>query len=260
MYPFIGPVPAYAIFYVGGIILHFVIARRIARRAGLKRRVWLAASVCYLLAMTLGAKVLFDLRHSDFNLAALLTVDRWTRGGLWGGLLAYFPLALPCALLLSERRAAAMDLVAASVPIPWIAAKLGCLLNGCCYGKACSLPWAITFPEGARGAPAGVPLHPTQLYEIGVMAILLAVFRLFASDRWRGTKPLWFVLIYGLGRALTDLLRGDMEYDARVGSLTTTQRICLGAAAGAAVVLAIVWRSRSSGGPALSLRQNAGQR
>lgn len=259
MYPFIGPVPAYAIFYVGGIILHFVIARRIARRTGLKRRVWIAASVCYLLAMTLGAKVLFDLHHSDSNLAALLTIDRWTRGGLWGGLLAYFPLAMACALLLSERKAAALDLVAASAPIPVIAAKLGCLLNGCCYGRPCSLPWAITFPEGARGAPAGVPLHPTQLYEIGVMVILLAAFRVLASDRWRGTKPLWFLLIYGAGRALTDLLRGDMEYDARIGSLTTAQRICLGAAAGAAVVLAIMWRSRSSTDRAPSLEQDAGQ-
>lgn len=259
MCPFIGPVPAYAVFYVGGIILHFVIARRIAQRSGLKRRVWIAASVCYLLAMTLGAKVLFDLRHSDFNLAALLTVDRWTRGGLWGGLLAYFPLALACTLLLSERRAAAMDLVAGSVPIPLIAAKLGCLFNGCCYGKACSLPWAITFPEGARGAPAGTPLHPTQLYEIGVMAILLAVFRVFASDRWRGRKPLWFLLIYGVGRALTDLLRGDTEYGEFAGSLTTTQRICLGAAAGAAVILAIVWPSRSSTDRTPSLEQDTGQ-
>ncbi len=258
MCPFIGPVPAYAIFYVGGIILHFVIGRRIARRTGLKRRVWLAASVCYLLAMTLGAKVLFDLRHSDLNLAALVTVERWTRGGLWGGLLAYFPVALPCVLLLSERKAAALDLVAASAPIPVIAAKLGCLLNGCCYGKSCSLPWAITFPEGARGAPAGVPLHPTQLYEIGVMVILLAAFRGFDSDRWRGTKPLWFVLICGVGRALTDILRGDMEYDARIGSLTMAQRICLGAAAGAAVVLVIVWRSRSCTHRALSQEQDAG--
>jgi phosphatidylglycerol:prolipoprotein diacylglycerol transferase len=259
MYPFIGPVPAYAIFYVGGIILHFVVGRRIANRAGLKRRVWIAASVCYLVSMTLGAKILFDLSVSDFDLSELLTVRRWTRGGLWGGLLAYFPLAILCVLLLSERKAAALDLVATAVPIPWIMAKLGCLFNGCCYGKPSSLPWAITFPEGARGAPAGVPLHPMQLYEIAVMLILLAVFSLLSPDRWRGTKVLWFLLIYGVGRALTDFLRGDMERSLPLGSLTMTQRICLGAAAGAMVLLVIVWRTRSSGRPALSLEQDVGQ-
>lgn len=144
--------------------------------------------------------------------------------------------------------------------MPMIAAKLGCLLNGCCWGRPCSLPWAMTFPERARGASAGAPLHPTQLYEIGVMAVLLAVFRLFASDGWQRTKPLWFVLIYGMGRTMTDLLRGDMEYDARFGSLTTTRRICPGAAGGAvAVVLAILWRSRSCANRAPSLEPDVGR-
>lgn len=240
-----GSIPTYGILYFLGIALHFPIARRLARRWGLKRRVWLATSLCYLIGMTGGAKILFDLHHSQFELAALLSLPHWTQGGMWGGMLAYFVLAIPLALLLTRRRRAALDLVAVSIPIPYIMAKLGCLLNGCCYGKPCSLPWAITFPEAARGAPAGVPLHPTQLYEVALMLVLLAVFTALRSDRWCGTKLLWFLLLYGLGRAVTDTLRGEAD-PAFLGPLTLTQLVCVAMATVALALLAIVrWKTNA---------------
>ncbi len=241
MWPKIGPVPTYGILYLTSIILYFVVSRRLAKRHGLKRRVWMVAGVCYLLGMTLGAKVLFDLRHDILNLSALFRVEHWLRGGLWGGLLAYFALAIPAVLLLSRRRLAALDLLALTIPIPWIAAKLGCLLNGCCHGRPCSLPWAIIFPEGARNAPPGVLLHPTQLYEIGIMLFILFVFARLGSDRWRGTRLLWFLLLYGFGRAAADFFRGDAEGYLYPGWLTLTQLLCIIASVVALLVLAFLF-------------------
>jgi phosphatidylglycerol:prolipoprotein diacylglycerol transferase len=229
----------YGVCHLVGLIVYFLVARRSARRLALKRRVWIATGVCYLLGMTVGAKVLFDLRHNLFELAALLDLEHYRAGGLWGGLPAYFALAVPLALLLTKRRRAALDLVAVSVPLPWIMGKIGCLCNGCCYGRACSLPWAITFPEGARGAPAGVPLHPTQLYEVAIMLGMLGLFAMLRSDRWRGTKLLWFLLVYGLGRAATDFLRGDSDAPS-LGPLTLTQAICVATAAAALLILLLV--------------------
>jgi len=228
--------------YLVGILLHFVLSRRIARRYGLKRRVWLTVSICYLLGMIVGAKVLYDIRSGQLDLPALLQAEHWTDGGLWGGLLAYFALAVPLALLLSRQRASALDLVAVTIPIPWIAAKLGCFLNGCCYGRPCSLPWAVTFPEGARGAPPGVPVHPTQLYEVTLMLAMLLLFARLRSDRWRGTKLLWFLVVYGLGRTATDFLRGDTEGPLYLGPMSLTQWLCVGAAIGALGALALLSR------------------
>ncbi len=237
MWPRIGSIPTYGIVYLLGIALHFVLSWRIARHYGLQRRVWLTVSFCYLLGMIVGAKILFDIRHGTLNLSLLLQAKHWTCGGLWGGLLAYFALAVPAAVLLSARRQAALDLVALTLPIPWMFAKLGCLLNGCCYGRPTSLPWAVTFPPGARNAPVGVPVHPTQLYEIGIMLILLSVFFALRSDRWQGTKLVWFLLIYGLGRAATDFLRGDTEGHLYSGLLSLTQILSGFAAAVALIVL-----------------------
>ena len=243
MWPAIGPIPTFGILYFIGIAVHFCVSWRVARRYGLERRVWITVSLCYLLSMLVGAKLLYDIRHGVLDLAALVSPRHYLQGGLWGGLLAYFVLAVPFAVLLTKQRRAALDLIALSLPIPWMIAKLGCLLNGCCYGRACSLPWAITFPAASTAAPAGIRLHPTQVYEMALMGLLILVFGMLRRRHWRGTMLLWFLIIYGFGRAVTDLFRGDMDRYIYIGPVTLTQLICL--AQGIIAFSAVIWyRSR----------------
>jgi len=241
MWPRIGPIPTFSIFYSIGILCHYLVSFLLARRLGLRRRVWIAASVCYNFGMIIGAKALYDIQHTQLDLGALLSIRHYMQGGLWGGLLPYLCISVPLVLLLSKRRLAALDLIALSIPIPWIFAKLGCLFNGCCYGKACSLPWAVTFPEGARGAPAGIPLHPTQIYEILVVLCILVVFMILKRRWGSGTMLLWFLALYGLGRAVTEVWRGDTEHHLYIGPLTLSQLICLAAAGISILTLFLHW-------------------
>ncbi len=237
MWPRLGSFPTFGLLYSVSILSHFVISYLIARRLGLRHRVWTVVSICYKVGMTFGAKALYDLQHGQFNLQALCSMKHYLRGGLWGGLLAYLMLAAPLAFILAKRKRAALYLVALSIPIPWIFAKMGCLLNGCCYGKPSSLPWAITFPERAVGAPAGIALHPTQIYEILIMVGVLAIFRILKRERWQGTMLLWLLILYGLGRAVTELWRGDLEHDVHIGPLTLSQLLCLVAVGVSAIML-----------------------
>ncbi len=78
------------------------------------------------------------------------------------------------------------------------------------------------------------------------MVIVLLVFRALRSDRWRGTKLLWFLALYGLGRATTDFLRGDTDSVFYIGPLTITQLICLAAAAAALATLMVVYQRDTS--------------
>ena len=41
------------------------------------------------------------------------------------------------------------DVIAPSMVLGLAIGRLGCLLNGCCYGGQCDLPWAMTFPYGS---------------------------------------------------------------------------------------------------------------
>ena len=241
MCPRIGPVPTYGVLYGISILSYFLIACLIARRLGLRHRVWIVAGICYMEGMTVGAKLLYDIQRAPFDLRALLSIRHYMQEGLWGGLLAYFVLAVPLVLLLAKHRRAALDLVALSIPVPWIFVKLACLFHGCCYGTKCSLPWAITFPEGAAGAPAGIPLHPTQIYEILVVVCILVFFKILKYERWQGTMLLWFLILYGLGRAATEIFRGDFDHHLYVGPLTLSQLICL-VAAGVSILLLFLWR------------------
>ena len=237
MWPEIGPVRTYTIFYILSAVSHLIICSKIAGRWNLRRRVWIVVGFCYFAGMTFGAKILYDIVNGIFDFRALLSLRHYMQGGVWGGLLAYGILAVPLVLILAKNKRSALDLVAMSIPIPWILAKLGCLFNGCCFGKECPMPWAIVFPQGARGAPAGVPLHPTQIYEILVALCVLIVFKKLKYERWRGAMLLWFLALYGFGRAVTELFRGDFDHHLYIGPITLSQLVCLTAAAAAAIVL-----------------------
>ncbi len=80
--------------------------------------------------------------------------------------------------------------------------RIGCFLNGCCYGKPSDLPWAVRFPE--------LPylVHPTQLYE-AVYDLALFAFLLVRRKRARfeGEIALLYFLLYGLGRYFIEFLR-----------------------------------------------------
>jgi phosphatidylglycerol:prolipoprotein diacylglycerol transferase len=56
--------------------------------------------------------------------------------------------------------------------------RIGCFLVGDDYGRPTSLPWGVAFPRGLP--PTDVPVHPTQLYEAIVLAILTVLLL-----RWR---------------------------------------------------------------------------
>jgi len=239
MWPRIGPIPTFSIFYSVGILSHYLISCLLARRLGLRHRVWIAVSVCYNFGMIFGAKALYDIQHTQFDFGAMLSISHYIQGGLWGGLLAYLCLSVPLVLVLSKRRRTALDLIALSIPIPWIFAKLGCLFNGCCYGRECSMPWAITFPEGTAGAPAGIPLHPVEIYEILVVLCILFVFTILKRRWGSGTMLFWFLILYGLGRAATEMWRGDTDHHLYIGPLTLSQLICLAAAGVSILVLCL---------------------
>ena len=242
MWPMLGPIKSYGPVYLAGIVLHLVLALVWARRLRLRGYLALVVSTCYLFGMIVGAKILFDIRAGGFSPGRLLTAEHWLQGGMWGGPLAYLAVAVPLMLMFSGNRRAAVDLVALAAPLPMLIAKVACLCNGCCYGKPSSLPWGISFPRGGSATPAGVPLHPTQIYEMLVLAVAAVVLARVNRPFWRGTLLLWFLAVYGLGRAAVECLRGDFKPDGFAGPLSHSQWLCLAASGVSAVVLAVCHR------------------
>ncbi|RKY84634.1 prolipoprotein diacylglyceryl transferase, partial [candidate division KSB1 bacterium] len=58
------------------------------------------------------------------------------------------------------------DIIAVPIAFGIFVTRIGCFLNGCCFGIPCELPWAVKFPlESPAGYMfPGIRIHPTQLY------------------------------------------------------------------------------------------------
>lgn len=242
MHPRFGSLEAYPIAYNAGLLLHFVLAYVFARRLGLRRWWALGVGLSYLLSMSVGARVLFDLTHGmHVELFDLFTPSFYERGGLWGGPLLHLALMTVIIVVVASPQADVFDLVALALPLPMLLAKAGCLLHGCCYGAPTSLPWGICCPPNRGGATVDVPIHPVQAYEMAVLAVVFATLMWLRGPRWRGLRLAWFLLLYGFGRGLIEFARGDAAQRLAIGPFTASQLICLGVALASAVVLGVRW-------------------
>ena len=93
-------------------------------------------------------------------------------------------------------------------------ARIGCFAASCDYGEATDLPWTVVFtrPDAARltGVPLGVRLHPSQLYESALGAVLFgSLLMLERKPRREGGLIFAFAGLYSAGRFFLEFLRGD---------------------------------------------------
>ncbi len=140
---------------------------------------------------------------------------------VWNGGMVFYG-GLVCAILASwgycKRKGVEFitlaDIAAPTIAFGQIFGRLGCFMAGCCYGKQCDLPWAVSFTHPLSLAPKNVYLHPTQLYEplgnLLVIAIILLIERKFAT-RQKGLIFVTYLSLYAIVRVTVEAFRGDSE-------------------------------------------------
>ena len=149
---------------------------------------------------------------------------------LWEGGLVFYG-AFICALLWTwfyckHFKLPALPFLDLSVPglISGLAlGRIGCFLNGCCYGNLSSLPWHVRFPRGSPAyewqvnarmispvAPATLAIHPTQLYA-SLAAGLSAAFLYFywPMRKYDGQIVALMLMMAGASRFFEEILRAD---------------------------------------------------
>jgi phosphatidylglycerol:prolipoprotein diacylglycerol transferase len=102
------------------------------------------------------------------------------------------------------------DVFAPSIALGSVFGRLGCLLNGCCYGRACDLPWAISFPADNPLNPPTTPVHPTEIYDallnLGLYCFLAWLFR---RKKFDGQIFATYLIGYAITRSFVEYFRGD---------------------------------------------------
>jgi phosphatidylglycerol:prolipoprotein diacylglycerol transferase len=100
------------------------------------------------------------------------------------------------------------DVIAPGIILAQAIGRVGCTINGCCYGLPTSLPWGVVYTHPNSLAPLGVAIHPTQPYELIynliVFGILFALRGRFKPD---GSLFLIYLSLYSLWRVGIDFIR-----------------------------------------------------
>jgi phosphatidylglycerol:prolipoprotein diacylglycerol transferase len=100
------------------------------------------------------------------------------------------------------------DVTAPGIILAQAVGRVGCTLNGCCYGIETRAFCAIVYTNPESLGPVGVPVHPTQIYEI---IYNLIVFGLLLKLRGRlkpdGSLFLVYLGLYSLWRLAVGFIR-----------------------------------------------------
>ena len=141
------------------------------------------------------------------------------------------------------------DAFAPSIALGYVFGRIGCLMNGCCYGRACSLPWAIRYPIGNDTHPDGgeaLAVHPTQIYDSLLnLALYLFLAWLYRRKKFDGQVFAAYLICYAFTRSLVEYFRGDYNASHKHGGFFTPAQVVSVGILAAGVALAVVLAQKS---------------
>ncbi len=184
-------------------------------------------SLVILILAIVGGRGLFVLTHWADYAPDPLGIFRLWEGGLmlYGG----YILAITGTILYLRRAKLPIwrlgDAVAPAMVLGVAIGRIGCFLNGCCFGLPTHAAWGVKFPPGSYSSYVfpGLSIHPSQLYLVGagflLFGILLILDRKPHFDGWLFWTA---VAIDSVFRFLIDFTRyyDSTSYLGKVGGLS----------------------------------------
>lgn len=213
MYPILfsyGPIHLYSYgFLVAvGVLCAILFIRQNAPSIGVTSETSVDLAMATVISGFAGARIFYVVQHWGFFMNAPLDIFKIWQGGivLYGGLIGGL---LGFSIFIQLNKLSFLSLLDLFVPALALAqgfGRLGCFLNGCCYGINSDLPWAVKFSFIES------KVHPTQLYEaFFCFALFLFLYRLLKKTPVSGRVSFAYFMIYPLGRFLIEFLRGDQS-------------------------------------------------
>lgn len=92
------------------------------------------------------------------------------------------------------------DIIAPGAILGQAIGRIGCTINGCCYGLPTSLPWAVVYTHPDSYALIGIPIHPAQVYHLlWNLAAFAVIWKLRRSLTPQGSLFLIYLALYAAG-------------------------------------------------------------
>jgi phosphatidylglycerol:prolipoprotein diacylglycerol transferase len=206
---------SYGVMLFISFVLGIWIVESRAKRFGVEPKKITDLALWVLLAVVVGARLFYVVFHWDEFRHDLVGIFRfWGNppglSGLmfYGGFLGAFVAGLIYVWVNRLPLVKLLDAVAPALVLGEGFTRIGCFLNGCCFGKPTNCPLGLVFPpNSAAGAQfPGQPIHPTQLYSS------LAGFLLFGLALVLERRKLKPGVLFGVILLLYSLFRFGIDF------------------------------------------------
>ena len=184
-------------------------------------------------ASFIGARILHCLVNWHIYAKDLVRIFKIWEGGMvyYGGLAGACLVATAYILWQRLNWPKWADLFAPTAMLALVFGRIGCFLNGCCYGSVAPswLPWKVKYPSFNLPLHlAAIPLHPTPIYESTIAAIIFLFLAWRSRHKKFNGEIFWLMLIlYAVARFFLEFLRGDPRGQITSIHISTSQIISL---------------------------------
>lgn len=171
MYPELFEVPfvhltvkSYGFMMVVGFLAAVTLIRHLSRNITPDPQMITNASLYSLIGGVVGARIHFVIHYWDQFQDNLLSVFAIWQGGLelLGGVILAITIIF-CYLLYHKLPVRHyLDILAIGLMLALVFGRMGCFLNGCCFGKPSELPWAVRFPYDSFAYRSQINPYPDR--------------------------------------------------------------------------------------------------
>ncbi len=257
-------VASYGFMIMCGFLLALYLALRRARHHGVSPEALFDSAIALLLGGIIGARLFFVAQfweelHFGQNPIEIIRIDKGGLvfyGGLIGGTMALL-------IMMWKKKMpfrATLGVAASVIPLAHAFGRMGCFLNGCCYGHITESSVGVCFPRvledgtvqnemynvGSRHIVGSLPfldhlqripplvsktshwsqpVHATQLYAVGYNLIIFGVLSYWLSRRHRAGEVAWmYCVLYGIARFGNEILRAT---EPMMLGMSVAQWICI---------------------------------
>ncbi|RKY36694.1 MAG: prolipoprotein diacylglyceryl transferase [Candidatus Omnitrophota bacterium] len=202
----IGPltVYSYGVMVALGTLIASFFCQRHALKVGLSDEKIIDLIFWALIWGLIGARLFYVLLNFGDYLKFPLDIVKIYKGGLvfHGGLILGFISGIVFIKRNKLPFLKTIDLIFLYLPLAHAFGRIGCFLNGCCYGKPTLLFFGVIFP----GHPLCV--HPTQLYSSFLLiCIFFALLKISRNKKFSGQIFSAYCIFYGAVRFCVEILR-----------------------------------------------------
>lgn len=230
----------YGVCMATGFLLFLTTWKRLSRGTARDSNYLSNLLTVLILSALIGARGAYVAEHwADYS-SQPSRIFKINEGGLmfYGGLMSAWLALSIFAKIHRERWLDFLDLIVTAVPVGHAVGRVGCFLEGCCFGSRCDGFPGVRYPIGSHVwnhqvtqglialGEAPLPVYPTQLFEAAANFILyLLLLRHYSRRRMEGEQVVIYAAGYALIRYLMEMLRSDVRLP--VGPFTISQAISL---------------------------------